>query len=750
LPGKIGITLELRDVQTMSKEIIGRGAFSRAAAAALALLLALAAAAPAAAGKDGLDYIDMTIGNVGQLLEPTRPTVQLPNQMLRFYPDRRDYLDDQISCFPLAVISHRVARVFTLKPAVGAAEESAWTARMTWDPDLEINRPWYYATNLIEMGVKTEYAVAAHAAIFRFTFPQATNKQLLFGHYYPDAHLEYQEGVITGREIFNEVTVYLYGRFNSAPASDAGSGERLRLSFGPQAPAVLEFRYAISFISPEQARANFAQEVEGVSFAALAARGKAAWSAVINRIRVSGGTEAWKRSFYTALYRCHERMVNISESGHYYSGYDHRIHADARPFYVDDWAWDTYLAHHPLRMILHPAMEGDMLASYVRMYQQSGWVPTFPVIYGDRPCMNGFHSSIVFLDAYRKGIRSFSADTALAGMIKNSEEATMVPWRNGPRCELDDFYLAHGYYPALHPGETESCALVDAFERRQAVALTLGHSYDDWAVSELAAELGRTEVAAAYKLRAHYYRNLWQPEKMMFMPRDAEGRWIDIDPKFDGSDGSRDYYDENNGWTYIWQVQHDIDDLIALHGGTKPFEAHLDQLFREGLGRSKYRFWAKFPDATGLVGQFSMGNEPSFHIPYLFNYTGSPWKTQKWTRFLLDTWYNDTVFGIPGDEDGGGMSAFVVLSAMGFYPVTPGVPAYTITSPQFSRVTIQLDNGCEFRIVAHHNSQENKYIQSAKLNGVKLGKLWFSHAALMQGGLLELEMGPLPLLNAQN
>ncbi|MGN6554249.1 MAG: glycoside hydrolase domain-containing protein, partial [Verrucomicrobiota bacterium] len=173
-------------------------------------------------------------------------------------------------------------------------------------------------------------------------------------------------------------------------------------------------------------------------------------------------------------------------------------------------------------------------------------------------------------------------------------------------------------------------------------------------------------------------------------------------------------------------------------------EANLDQLFREGLDRSKYEFWAKFPDASGLVGQFSMGNEPSFHIPYIYNHLGAPWKTQKSVRMLLDTWFTDTVFGIPGDEDGGGMTAFVVFSMMGFYPVTPGVPVYDLGSPVFNRVTIRLKNGKTFKLIARDSSADNKYIQSAKLNGKPLNQIWFRHADIANGGTLELQMGNTP------
>jgi predicted alpha-1,2-mannosidase len=191
-------------------------------------------------------------------------------------------------------------------------------------------------------------------------------------------------------------------------------------------------------------------------------------------------------------------------------------------------------------------------------------------------------------------------------------------------------------------------------------------------------------------------------------------------------------------------VQYDVRGLMGLMGGKTLFEKKLDQLYREGLGRSKYEFWSKFPDATGLVGQYSMGNEPSFMIPYLYNFTDAPWKTQNRVRFLLDVWYKDSIFGIPGDEDGGGMSAFVVFSSMGFYPMTPGIPVYTIGSPVFSNVTIDLPGGKQFTLIANNCSVKNKYIQSAKFNGEPLNTPWFTHKQLVAGGKLELEMGPKP------
>lgn len=707
-----------------------------------------------------LEYIDPHIGNVGQLLEPTRPTMHLPNQMIRMYPIRHDYIDDQISSFPLNMVSHRLGEVFSIKPGKKPVDATSWNERMPYDHDLEVTRPWYYSTYLIDKDITVEFTPGKKVGIFKFTFPaKSADKTVLFNVYNNGpAQWNIDGNELTGMETYNDdIKVYVYGKFNtkgtagvlkdgaiSQQTTVQGKGAKAFISFNADVPDNIEFKYAISYISPEQAKKNFSDELSNTNFNTLKEAAKNAWARVTDQIQVEGGTEAQRRSFYTALYRSNERMVNINEDGHYYSGYDKKIHDSNRPFYVDDWVWDTYLALHPLRTILNPAMESDMLNSYVNMYQQSGWMPTFPVLFGDNPCMNGFHSTVMFLDDYRKGIRGFDAEKAYEGVLKNATQATMLPWENGPKCELDDFYYKNGYFPALAKGEKETVKLVHGFEKRQAVAVTLGGSYDDWAVGQFAKELNKTADEATFAKRGLNYKNLWNDDKKMFIPKDKDGNWINIDPKFDGGMGGRDYYDENNGWTYLWQVQEDIPGLVNLMGGKDAFQAKLDQTFREGLGRSKYEFWAKFPDATGLVGQYSMGNEPSFHIPYLYNYSGAPWKTQKRVRFLLDVWYKDNIFGIPGDEDGGGMSAFVVFSSMGFYPITPGKPVYTIGSPVFSKVTINLQNGRQFKMIAHNCSVVNKYIQSAKFNGQVLNKPEFTHQQLMSGGTLELEMGPKP------
>jgi predicted alpha-1,2-mannosidase len=299
--------------------------------------------------------------------------------------------------------------------------------------------------------------------------------------------------------------------------------------------------------------------------------------------------------------------------------------------------------------------------------------------------------------------------------------------------------------PALRPGEKETVPGVHPFEKRQPVPVTLENSFDDWNIAQLARVLSKPEDERLFLQRAANYKNLFRADKGLMWPKDSTGQWIEpMDPKFDGGPGGRDYYDENNGYTYAWDVAHDLNGLIELMGGTAKAEANLDQLFREPLDRSRYEFQAKFPDSTSMAGQFSMGNEPSFAIPYIYNRLGAPWKTQKRVRMLLDSFFTDTLQGIPGDEDGGGMSAFVVFSMMGFYPVTPGIPTYDIGSPVFDKTTIHLKNGKELVIVAHNNSHDNKYVQGIRLNGQALNQLWFRHAAIANGGILELIMGDTP------
>jgi predicted alpha-1,2-mannosidase len=711
---------------------------SRSGVLGIALLAVLTVCAVKVAAQ--VEYVDPTIGNVGILLEPTRPTVYLPNSMVRFYPIRADAFDDRIESFPLTISSHRMPELFSIMP--GENDHAAAY-------DQEKTTPYYYSTRFDGSLIRTEFSPTERCGYFRFTFPKGKASVGLGNRQPGTLHVD-DGGVVSGAEAFGDLHAYMYGEFSGSvtlKAETTASKGRViaTMEDARGGPAALEFRYGISFISVGQAKKNLRREIPEWNFERVKDAAKTRWNETLGQIAVEGGTEEQRKVFYTALYRCFERMVNISEDGQYYSAFDHKVHQDSRPFYVDNWLWDTFRALEPLQTLLNPVMEADKIQSYVRMYEQSGIMPTFALASGNYACMNGNHAAPWFADAWFKGVRNFDLQTAYEGVRRRSLEDTLLPWRLGPKGPLDDFYAAHGYMPALRPGETETDPNVHPFEKRQPVPVTLENSFDDWNIAQLARALNKPEDEKLFLRRAANYKNLFRPDKGLMWPKDAEGKWIEpLDPKFDGGMGGRDYYDENNGYTYTWDVAQDFDGLIALMGGTAKAEANLDQLFREPLGRSKYEFQAKFPDSTSMVGQFSMGNEPSFAIPYIYNRLGAPWKTQKRVRMLLESFFTDTVHGIPGDEDGGGMSAFVVFSMLGFYPATPGIPVYDVGSPVFDKAVIHLKNGKDFVIVARNNSRDNKYVQSIRLNGQPLEHVWFRHAEIANGGTLELTMGDTP------
>jgi len=504
----------------------------------------------------------------------------------------------------------------------------------------------------------------------------------------------------------------------------------------------------ISYISAEQARRNLEREIPGHDFDHVKAAARAAWNNALSRIQVAGGTERQRTIFYTALYRSLGRMMDITEDGRYFSGYDHAVHeTDGHDFYIDDGIWDTYRSLHPLQLLLDPAQQEDIIRSYIRMYEQSGWMPSFPSIAGEQPVMIGHHAAAFILDVYEKGYRDFDTEKAYEAVRKNATQATMLPWSRTTLTSLDKVYFDKGFFPALAVGEQETVPEVTV-ERRQASSVTIENSYDDWCAAQLAKALGKTADAEYFTRLAHNYQNVYNPAIGFMAPKSADGEWVEpFDPKLGGGQGGRDYFTEVDSWLYTFGVQHDVAGLINLMGGRDAFNAKLDRLFVEQYGTSKYQFLGQFPDATGLIGLYAQGNEPSFHIPYLYDFSGQPWKTQKRVRQIMDVWYGDTPSGIPGDDDGGATSSWYVLSAIGFYPVCPGSPVYEIGSPIFDRSVIRMGNGKAFTIVANHVSARNKYIQSAQLNGQPLERPWFRHSEISSGGTLVLEMGDRPNLS---
>ncbi len=703
-----------------------------------------------------VDYVNPYMGNISHLLVPTFPTIHLPNSMLRVYPERGDFTGDLIKGLPLVVTSHRGSSAFNLSPFQGNEKDIKPVISFSYDQ--EKLTPYSYSVYLDEQQTEIRFGLSHQSAMYEIAFNHDNPAYLILNS--RNGALKWDGQAVSGfQSIENNTRVYLYLKPEQTPETvsvlkPSGLASE-KEAVGQNACIVLKYnkgeksirlRYGVSFIDEVQARKNMEREVANTDLHSLQENGRKIWNESLGKIAVSGNTENGKTIFYTSLYRTFERPVCISEGSRYYSAFDGKVHNDeGTPFFTDDWIWDAYRAHHPLRILLDPKKEENILHSFTEMAAQmkNNWWPTFPEITGDSRRMNSNHGVASVIDAYRKGLRGFDLEKAYTACKGAITEKTLAPWSGKPAGKLDQFYKDHGYIPALKDSEKETISEVHSFEKRQPVAVTLGISYDEWCLSQIAKELGKTDDYQYFMKCALNYRNLYNAKTGFFHPKDSDGKFIEpFDYVFSGGMGAREFYGENNGWIYRWDVQHNIADLINLMGGRKNFTTNLDAMFAQPLGRGKYEFYAKLPDHTGNVGQFSMANEPSLHIPYLYNYAGQPWKTQKRIRTLLDQWFRNDLMGVPGDEDGGGMTSFVVFSYMGFYPVTPGMPVYNIGSPKFDQVKMALGNGKFFEIEAINNSDDNKYIQSAMLNGKTWDKPWFSHADLISGGKLVLQMGP--------
>ena len=705
--------------------------------------------------KDPVDYVNPYAGNISHLLVPTFPTVQLPNSMLRVYPERADYTSEYVNGLPVVVTNHRERSAFKL--GVTAGTELRPVIPVTYDN--EHLTPYGFDVDLQDGAVHAAYAVSHQSAVYRIQFRDGKGTLLLTS---GNGAVVLDGNILTGWQLVSgETKVYVAMELEQTPVKAGalwrGSMSEARSDEGRNACIAMYFevpevrlRYGVSFISADQALRNLRREIDTYDVEAVAKEGRRIWNETLGRLDVEGGTEDQKTVFYTSYWRTFERPVCMSEDGRYWSGFDNAVHEDGgTPFYNDDWIWDTYRAAHPLRVVMDRKVEEDILASFIRMAEQNGhdWAPTFPEVDGDSRRMNSNHTVATFADAIVKGL-DVDKQRAYEICRKCLLEKTLAPWCGNPAGEIDRFFWTRGYMPALRAGEPETDSNVHSFEKRQPVAVTLGTSYDSWCMSVIADAVEQYPTGTLFRQASQFYRNLYNGTTGFFHPKDKDGNFIEpLDYSFSGGMGAREYYGENNAWVYRWDVQQDIPGLITLMGGPDAFIKKLDETFSTPLGRSKYEFYAMLPDHTGNVGQFSMANEPSLHIPYLYDYAGAPWKTQKRIRQLLRTWFRDDLMGVPGDEDGGGMTSFVVWSSLGLYPVTPGSAEYAIGSPVFPEAVVHLPGGKTFEIVAKGASEDNKYIQSATLNGEPLTRPFLRHEQLVQGGKLVFVMGDQPNKN---
>ena len=701
-----------------------------------------------------VDYVNPYIGNISHLLVPTYPTVHLPNSMLRVYPVREEHTVDFVKGLPMIVPDHRRGSVINFVPYTGELPQKVNNVKLSYDN--ETIKPYRYQVYFDEIGVDVDFVPSHQSAIY--SLKRDNGKQLSLSFLLDNENVNVNGNSVLGYKVLqdNKTKVYFYAETDKNIVDSVCSNNRITVLFDDSVSSV-KMKYGISFISINQAKKNLDREIKSYDLETLAEYGRNLWNKELGKIKVQSSDYNDLRVFYTALYRTFERPVLVSEDGQYYSAFDGKVHSDnGRGFYWDDWYWDTFRATHPLRILIDEKKESDILNSIVTMpdYMNEGekWLPRFPKVLGDSHGMNCNHGIISICDALYKGVDGIDIEKAYKASKSAVMDKTLIPWSGVKACVLDKFYYEKGYFPALRPDEEETVKQVTPLEHRQSVAVTLGTSYDHWALSKIARLLNLKEDEEFFMKHSYNYRNLFNKETLFFHPKDSKGEFIpNVDYRFDRGRGARHYYDENNAYTYRWYVQHNIADLIDLMGGNENFVKELDALFTTSLGVGKFNFYKTFGgDQTGNVGQFSMGNEPSFHIPYMYNFAGCPWKTQKRIKSLLDMWFRNDLMGIPGDEDGGGMSAFVVFSQLGFYPVTPGSPIYTIGAPRFPYSKVVLSNGKGLEIKAENVSETNKYIQSVKINGQNWNTAWFRHEDIINGGTIEFIMGDKPNYNWGN
>ena len=688
------------------------------------------------------DYVDPYVGAIGHLLRSTEPLCAYPHGMSQirplFTPGIKDlYLADKIVGFS--------AGGTEIMPE---AADGSFASR--FDHDLESCRVSGYSAWLEDCGCTVSYAPSLHGGILRFVFDEeGTHRvRILAG-----------TSVEKGPGVLNAVGQYMgAGAFvRLSPSVSKYTARKTKATYTFRKfkrtlnGLILTFRgreiafaFALSFISPASAEQSFEEEVAGRRVEELDAACADTWEALLSKFEVTG-SERNKKIFYTGLYRIFLRQLCISEHGQYYSGFDKQVHPDeGHPFYVCDQVWDTHRGAHPLQALIEPERHADILESFLRQYEQSGWLHDFPYPGGGHACMLGSHTTTLFANALAHG-EPFDKQRAWKAVRYTHFEGSLLPWYIGGETDFDRSYREKGYCPALRPGEKETHPHVHPFERRQAVAVTLEQAFDDYSAAKLADAVGADEEAAILRRWAQNYRNLFDPSIKFMAPKDDKGEFIrPYDPKLAHAQGGRDYFAECNGWVYTMEVRHDVAGLIDLFGGKEEFARRMDDIFTVQPDISSFQWLSLFPDSTGLIGQFCMGNEPAFHIPYMYNFCGQPWKTQKILHDICRVWFSPHPLGICGDEDGGAMSAWYVFTAMGFYPFCVGSGVYVIGSPQFDEITLHLGNGRDFTVLAKGAAEGKKYIRAARLNGRDWDHSWFTADDLLAGGVLELQMSERP------
>jgi predicted alpha-1,2-mannosidase len=594
----------------------------------------------------------------------------------------------------------------------------------------------YYKVKLDKPGVLAELTATTRVGYHKYSFPKTEEANIIIDLYHRDKVMDSWIEIVNDNELrgmrrstnWAKDMVWYFHMIFSEPFENFGiavndtlvdsitkaQGKNIKafVGFNTAEKQIVEVKVALSAVDAEGAYNNLMAEVPGWNFDDIRKGGFDNWNKEVSKIKVSGGSKEQKQVFYTAMYHAMLQPNTFMDVDRRYRGIDKQIHvAEDFTNYTVFSLWDTYRTWHPLMTIIEQERTRDFIRTMLNIYEKGGLLPIWELAANETYCMIGNHSISVIADAWAKGLREFDGEKALEAMIHSATRDHFGL----------DVYRKHNYIP----GDKE----------HESISKTLEYAYNDWCIAIMAKSLENEEAYREYIRRAQSYKNIFCTETGFMRPR-LNGSWLTpFDPtKVDW------HFTEANSWHYSFYVPQDITGFIELHGGKENLAAKIDELFETETDVSG----RDMKDITGLIGQYAQGNEPSHHMAYLYNFVNQPWKTQQRVRQIMDELYTHHPDGLSGNEDCGQMSAWLIMSALGFYPVTPGQLDYVIGTPWFPEVEINLENGNIFKITANKVSAKNFYIQSAVLNGMTYSKSYISHEDIMKGGHLHFEMGNKP------
>lgn len=603
----------------------------------------------------------------------------------------------------------------TGKPEVDPEKRASW-----FDHATEIAKPYFYSVFLHDYQIEAKLTATSRVGFLKFKFPESDSSFILIDFFKDGGIIQidsenkeiYGYSLAKGLGTPDNFACYFVAQFEKEfdgskiiRYKDEDKTKAAWVGFKTKKDELIKVKTGTSFISIEQARNNLSNEIPGWDFDKTKKQTKAAWSKELKKIQVEGGSKADKTIFYTSLYHALLLPREFSEQGKYYSPFDGEIHEGVS--FTDYSLWDTYRAEHPLLLFLVPDKVNLMISSLLNSYDEGGWIPKWPNP-GYSNVMMGTHADALITDAFVKGVRDYDVNKAYEAMIKNANKPGTGLY--AARVGIKD-YDYYGFVPGDKYGES--------------VARTLEFAYDDFCIAQMAKALNKENDYRKYIKRANYYKNVLDPQTKNVRGKSSNGAWMDVDDKsISVWAGYTNQSLEIYKWNHTFLAPHDVDGLIKFFGGNEGFINALDTLFHKEY--------------------YYVGDEFSMHAPYLYNYAGAAWKTQRLVREILNDYFTEKPDGLCGNDDCGQLSSWYVFGAIGFYPVAPGDDYYTIGSPLFEKITMKLPNRKTFIVTTENNSPENVYIQSATLNNMEFKKSFITHNQIMEGGNLHFVMGDRP------